>query len=161
MNNQFYLILGSNLGDRFQMLLAAEELIISKGIHIIRKSGIYESEPWGFESDQLFLNQVFLIECSLKPNDLLIILLNIEEKLGRKRSFNGYTSRNIDIDILYFNQDVYCDNNLIIPHPRLHLRDFTLRPLCEIAPDYIHPKFRVKNIDLLQNLNDLNPSRRV
>jgi len=161
MNNQFYLILGSNLGDRFQMLLAAEELIISKGIHIIRKSGIYESEPWGFESDQLFLNQVFLIECSLKPNDLLIILLNIEEKLGRKRSFNGYTSRNIDIDILYFNQEAYCDNNLIIPHPRLHLRDFTLRPLCVIAPDYIHPQFRVMNIDLLQNLNDLTPSRRV
>lgn len=161
MINQFYLILGTNLGDRFQMLLAAEELILSVGIKISLKSGIYESKPWGFESDQLFLNQVFAVECPFEPKDLLIKLLDIESKLGRVRSGGGYTSRNIDIDILYYNQEVYCDDSLTIPHPRLHLRDFTLRPLCEIAPDYTHPKFKLTNVELLRELNDPNPARRL
>ncbi|MDO8896412.1 MAG: 2-amino-4-hydroxy-6-hydroxymethyldihydropteridine diphosphokinase [Bacteroidales bacterium] len=149
------ILLGSNLGNREeQMELATAEILRLCG-ELLTKSSIYETMPWGFEDECDFLNQVIVIKTSLSPANLLHQLLEIETSLGRKRtSSNGYISRNIDIDILYYGSLVLETEKLSIPHPRLHLRRFTLVPLFEIVPDFIHPVLQKSHSELLQTLDD-------
>lgn len=147
MSNAF-ILLGSNMGDKKNMLLNAV-IDIKKIIgDIITKSSIYETEPWevdGFQES--YLNQVIQINTNLTAKNLLLELNKIEVKYGRHREIKN-SSRTLDLDILFFENQIINSNDLTIPHPRLHLRNFTLIPLMEIAPYFIHPKLN-KNIEEL------------
>jgi GTP cyclohydrolase-4 len=132
-----YLGLGSNLGDRKQNLAQALELL-SKQMVIEQVSFIYETEPVGYEEQPLFLNAVCRISTELKPRQILRLAKKIEAKLGRMPGFPN-APRTIDIDILFYGEEVLSSKELIIPHPRLAERAFVLVPLAEIAPDLVHP----------------------
>ncbi len=137
-----FLLLGSNLGDKVALLQQARELLGQHVGRIVQASSLYESEPWGFDSLDWFLNQAVLLETSLEPAALLAITQQIEKMLGRTRkSNNSYVSRTIDIDILFYDNQCVTTNKLVIPHPRLHERSFVLQPLCEIAAEWQHPVF--------------------
>ena len=135
------LLLGSNLGNR-QLVLHEARINISKNIgEIVRKSSVYETAPWGFNVSELFLNQVVEIKTPLQPDVLLTRLLEIETSMGRLRNRKTYQSRIIDLDILFYNDLVISEPDLVLPHPRLHLRRFTLIPLNELASELVHPVF--------------------
>ncbi len=156
MINEVFILLGSNQGDRERFLSLALEWIEDKGGTILKKSAIYETAPWGFETPDLFLNQVVEISTGHQPDALLEILLTIETQLGRIRPFDScgcsgdeaYSSRTIDLDILFYGPKLVFTDRLMIPHPRLHERRFCLVPLNEIAPGFIHPLLK-KSISLL------------
>jgi len=147
--NKVYLSLGTNLGDRIKLLAKATSLIKARIGMVIKSSSIYETEPWGFHSDNLFLNQVLLVETTSQPKIVLEEIQAIETEMGRTRKFPTYESRNIDIDILFYDDLIVKENSLEIPHPRLHERNFILIPFTEIAPEFIHPLFKL-NIKKLQ-----------
>ena len=151
-----FVLLGSNLGNRELLVNQACSMIEKSCGEIIEKSRIYESEPWGFESKQWFLNQVVKINTSLSPDELMKTLLSIEKDLGRDRNVphDGYVSRPMDLDILYFGDKVVDTEMVKAPHPRLHLRRFTLLPLCDIAPDFVHPSLKKTNRQLLEECRD-------
>ena len=151
-----FILLGSNMGNREELLNEAIEHIELRCGRVVLKSSLYESEPWGFDADVYFLNQAIAIESVLSPHDLLKELLTIEAELGRKRKENhiGYESRPIDLDIIYYDDIINNDEDLILPHPRLHLRRFVLMPICEIAPDFIHPILQETNSGLLERCED-------
>lgn len=151
-----FILLGSNLGEREKLLKTAIGMICERCGDVVAESCIYETEPWGFDSDNNFLNQVVKIRTDLKPHDLLEKLLLIEAELGRQRdeSVKGYSSRPMDLDVLYYDDMIIEDEALIVPHPRLHLRRFTLLPLCDIARDYIHPIMKKTNAELLERCTD-------
>lgn len=136
--NRVVLGLGSNIGDSLNYLSSAESLINNEIGVIVQSSAVYESEPWGFEAKQNFLNKVIIIETGQNPHLLLKNLLEIELRLGRART-KIYSSRTIDIDILFFNDFMIKEENLKIPHPLIAERRFVLEPLNEIIPDYRHP----------------------
>ncbi|MDR6807749.1 2-amino-4-hydroxy-6-hydroxymethyldihydropteridine diphosphokinase [Dyadobacter sp. BE34] len=150
---QVFLLLGSNLGDRPQVLAAAREAIAEQAGSITNQSAIYETAPWGITDQPAFLNQVLEITTSLLPEDLLRIILNIEHDLGRVR-YERWGARVIDIDILYFGQTVMDSARLTLPHPRIQDRRFVLAPLAEIAPDFIHPLFQKTSSQLLEQCPD-------
>ena len=155
--NKAYLLLGSNIGPRLGYMKEALKLIEETVGRIVRVSSVYESEPWGFKSEEHFLNCVVLLESTLTAEEMLRQILDIEKQLGRiRRKGAGYTSREIDIDMLYFNEEVIDIPGLQVPHPRLHERKFTLLPLAEIAPELVHPKLRKTNRELLEELDDLS-----
>ncbi len=138
--NTAIILQGSNAGDRLKMLQESREMIMDKIGILVNESSLYESEPWGFDSEVWFLNKVLHIETQLYAHQLLDALLEIEQKLGRVRhpSSNSYESRTIDLDILFFNDDVIHSQDLDVPHPKIHLRRFVLLPLFEILPDWYH-----------------------
>lgn len=135
-----YLGLGTNIGDKkFNLRQAFIEIELSIGT-ILESSSFYESEPWGFESENIFLNAVIVVDTNFTPLELLEQLKAIERKMGRiEKNKSGYADRIIDIDILFFNNEVIHSPILTIPHKFLHKRDFVLFPLLEITPDYVHP----------------------
>ncbi|MEG2336489.1 MAG: 2-amino-4-hydroxy-6-hydroxymethyldihydropteridine diphosphokinase [Bacteroidales bacterium] len=140
MKNIAYILLGSNLGDSRTICEQACLAISNQIGNIQKKSNFYISEAWGFKADTLFYNQVIEIETQLLPQTLLQQLLAIETDFGRTRSqAKGYQSRTLDLDILFYNQEIICTENLSIPHPLLHKRLFTLIPLAEISPNLQHP----------------------
>jgi len=164
MTDGIYLLLGSNLGDRRKKISAAGELISQLVGKIIKYSGIYESAAWGKISQPAFLNQVVEVSTKLTPYNLLTTLHQIENNLGRVRR-EKWAERVIDIDILYYNALIIKEQSLIIPHPEITTRRFTLVPLVEIANDFVHPELLKSNAKLLlacsDNLNVtlLNTSR--
>lgn len=146
-----YIGIGSNLGNRQKNCFRAVEIFEKRGIKVQKKSSLYETEPWGVKDQPRFINMVVQIETTLKPNDLLRLLKDIEREIGRQNSFR-WGPRMIDLDILLFNALVLNEENLQIPHPYLHEREFVLRPLNEIAPDVIHPVFHMSIDKLTQNM---------
>ena len=154
--NKIFLLLGSNIEPRIKYLDEAEQKINDIVGNIVQKSEIYESEPLGFSANQTFINRVLLISSRLSSVNVLNNIYTIEKELGRTRSATGYSSRTIDIDILYFNDEIISTEKLIVPHPRLHERRFTLRPLVDIAPDFIHPVLNIDNNKLLQLCPDVS-----
>ena len=138
-----YLLLGSNRGNKTLFLEKAVERLNSISLMPVISSSLFESEPWGFNANEWFLNKAVLIETDLSPEVLLSQILNIEKELGRVRGNmkEGYESREIDIDILLYDNLVHESEILSIPHPRMHLRKFVLEPLMEIAPNIVHPLF--------------------
>jgi len=134
-----FLLLGSNRGERSVLLARARKLIAELAGRVLRVSAVYESEPWGFEDETLFLNQVVEIKTELAAEDLLTCLLEIEKQLGRVRQGSGYGARTMDIDILFYGSQIISTARLTVPHPRLHERRFTLVPLAEIAIAFVHP----------------------
>ena len=159
---EVFLLLGGNQGDRRDFLSRALEMISENAGTILNKSNVYETEPWGFKDPNPFLNQVVEISTDYNPAELLEQLLTIETQLGRIRPFNScgcsdqgcYTGRTIDLDILFYGQKLVFTDRLMIPHPRLHERRFSLIPLNEIAPDFIHPLLKKSISVLLQGCTD-------
>lgn len=149
------ILLGANLGDKKQMFAQVETHITDNIGNCIKKSALYSSKAWGFESDDLFYNQVLIVETEYSAHDTLLRCQAVENKCGRVRHEQaGYESRTIDIDILYFNNDIIETDDLTIPHPLLHKRKFALVPLCEVLPEYIHPILLTSNKNLLANCED-------
>ena len=146
-----YIGIGSNLGDREKNCTRAIELLEKKGITVKKKSSLYKTEPWGIKDQPEFLNMAIEIETYLKPRELLGFLKQIEAEIGREKSYK-WGPRLIDLDILLFDDIILDEDNLKIPHPLMHKRDFVLRPLQEIAPDIIHPSFKMNIGKLLQKL---------
>ncbi len=134
-----YLSLGTNLGDRRQNLKSALELIGSKVGTVVSASDIIETDPWGFESPNPFLNMVVKVETDLKPLEVLDVTQEIERQLGRAtKSVNGeYHDRLIDIDILLYDDLVMDTPELTIPHPLMYERKFVMEPLAQIAPELV------------------------
>jgi 2-amino-4-hydroxy-6-hydroxymethyldihydropteridine diphosphokinase len=132
------LLLGTNLGDRLDHLDKASAYIEQNAGNILKKSSVYETAPWGIKEQDNFLNSAVLINTILPPKYLLDQLLSIEKKLGRERK-EKWGPRIIDIDILYYNNDIVNKTDLKIPHPFLQDRRFSLVALNEISPDWEHP----------------------
>jgi len=151
--NKAILLLGSNLGDRTLLINDAISHISKLGA-ISLKSSIYESEAWGFESNENFLNIAIEIQTEYEALDLLKELQSIENKMGRIRNSKGYSSRTMDIDILFFNSEMINNDILIVPHPRLHERMFTLKCLMDIVPEYNHPTLGKSIIELTKECTD-------
>ena len=166
-----YVLFGSNMvlqrglgtSDKNQIFDLACHLIINRCGHVVKVSSSYESEPWGFEAEEWFLNRVIVVETELAPEEMLRQLLDIEKELGRIRhpEKQGYTSRTADLDLLYYGDHIIHTDILTVPHPRLHLRRFALVPMCEVAPDYVHPILQMTQTDLLQQCPDDGIVRRV
>jgi 2-amino-4-hydroxy-6-hydroxymethyldihydropteridine diphosphokinase len=152
--NRLYILLGGNLGDKQKVFSETRERLNKLLGEITSRSAIYETEPWGFESSDLFWNQVLEITTNLSPEEVLWQTQQTELELGRIRKFNQYNSRIIDIDILFYGDQVINQQNLIIPHPRIQERKFALIPLCEIAANLIHPIFQKSIIRLLEECTD-------
>jgi 2-amino-4-hydroxy-6-hydroxymethyldihydropteridine diphosphokinase len=174
--NEVFILLGSNRGDRVGFISRALDMIEIQAGTVCKRSSLYETEPWGFDDATHFLNQVVEIETNLDPEKLLGQLLTIEVKLGRIRPFEGcgcgipasfaagnnsgnveapvYAGRTIDLDILFYGQQLVFTDTLMIPHPRLHERKFTLVPLNEIAAEFMHPLLKKSVSGLLLDCND-------
>ena len=145
--------MGSNQGNRKEFLKRTIAMVHQLVGSVSKCSAIYETEAWGFESDQTFLNQAIEISTLLPPGKLLNTCLKIESKLGRIRRTTS-NNRVIDIDILLYGNKIVRQKKCTIPHPRLHLRNFTLVPLQEIAPEVKHPEFGLTISELLKLSTD-------
>ena len=151
--NKVYLLLGANIGNPNKQLEDAKVEIEDRIGRITRQSKIYESEAWGVENQPVFLNQVIFLETDFSANKVLNEILKIEILLGRIRG-QRWGSRIIDIDILYYNEDIIHTEDLQVPHPYIQERNFTLIPLVEIAAEYSHPIFKKSNKELLEESTD-------
>jgi len=151
--NYVYLLIGGNMGDRMANLTKASNKLNIECGSITSSSSIYETEAWGYKEQPAFLNQALIIETSLNAEKLLAAILKIEIDLGRKREI-PLGPRIIDIDIIYFNDEIIRSSNLTIPHPSMAERKFVLTPLAEIAPAYIHPILLKTNEVLLKDCGD-------
>ena len=140
MVHRLYLHTGTNLGEREANLRRANELIEKEIGPIAKASSIYRTQAWGITQQPDFLNQALCVMTTLEPEEVLDRILQIEKKMGRKRVVK-WGERLIDIDILFYDQLKLETENLVIPHPHMHYRNFVLIPLAEIAPDLIHPHF--------------------
>ena len=133
-----HLLLGSNLGNRKEILDKAIELIIQKIGVIVSQSKDYETKPWGVTDQPDFLNLAITIHTKLKPLEILEQTQAIENQLGRVRK-EKWGARLIDIDLMFYGNEIIDEPNLKVPHPLMQERDFALIPLAEIAPDFVHP----------------------
>ena len=151
--NGIYLLLGSNLGDSVKMLSRAIEEIRMHIGTIVKTSSIYKTSAWGIEDQPDFLNQALEVDSDLNPQMLLDKINEIELQLGRIR-YEKWHERIIDIDILYYGDQIVNNPGLSIPHPENQNRNFVLAPMAEIAPQFIHPILRLTQISLLKNSRD-------
>lgn len=158
-----YIILGSNIGDKKNYIDKAC-IEIEKVIgNIELYSSYYQTSPWGFESNDEFLNRAITVCSTLDPNEIMTILLEIEGDLGRVRSDAGagYQSRTIDLDILLIDDLIINNELLVVPHPRMTERKFVLVPLAEIAGGFIHPEKRISVNKLLSICEDVEDVTKV
>ena len=152
-NHTAYLLLGSNLGNRKQQLEEAKINLEREGAAINSYSAYYETEPWQAEGQANYLNQALCINTAADPLELLALTQNIEIKQGRTNKKSNQ-ARTLDIDILLYDNEVMESEQLTIPHPRMHLRNFTLIPLMEIAGEVIHPKLHKSIEELYEMCSD-------
>lgn len=145
-----YLALGTNIGNKRRNMITAAALLAERAGDVLALSGFYETEPWGFQSENTFLNAALRLETSLSPLELLKATQQIEAEMGRTQKSNGtYHDRIIDIDILLYDDLILQTPELTLPHPLMHERLFVMEPLAEIAPNVIHPVFKKPVISLL------------
>jgi len=150
-----YLLLGGNIGEVKSRFNQAIERIDRPEIKVNQLSKVYQSEPWGFDAEDIFYNQAVEVKTTLTAHELLQVALTVEADLGRIRSNNDrYESRLIDIDILLFGNEVVVSQRLTVPHPRLHERNFALVPLADIAANVIHPKLKLPIATLVEQSVD-------
>ena len=170
------LLTGGNLGEVVQTLATARRKLAERAGREVAASKLYESEPWGFEAPERFLNQVLVLDTPLEPEQLLDYCQQIEQEGGRVRPqpqtqvlqnvegqsvadepnspLRQYSSRSLDIDILFYGDQVINTPRLQIPHPLLHRRGFVLRPLAEVLPDFVHPVLHKTVSQLLDELKE-------
>lgn len=163
MMERCFILFGSNMGDKNKIYAQACLLINNRCGRIVAQSHAYESEPWGFETKEWFLNRLIVVETELEPEGMMRQLLDIEAELGRVRhpEAGGYTSRTVDLDILYYGSRIVLTDSLTIPHPRLHQRRFALLPLCEVVPEFVHPAFNLTQTELLKRCFDFSEVRKI
>ena len=153
MTNSTYLLIGGNLNNRLQNLATAKAYIENELGKIIKASSIYETASWGITAQPDFLNQVLLVKTKFSAEETMQIIFFIENKMGRVRTLKN-ASRIIDIDILFFNDEIIHNQNLTIPHAEIQNRKFVLIPLNEIAPNFLHPVFKQSIKNLLSTSKD-------
>ena len=154
-----YLGLGSNMGERAENISFGLRLL-SQSVHLDSVSSMYETEPQEYRKQDRFLNLVCKAKTTLSPIQMLVRAKSVEVKVGRVPTFR-YGPRVLDIDVLLYGDQVIDTAELTVPHPRMTERAFVLVPLLEIAPDLLHPKQRLKFIDLLDAMNDVHGVRLV
>jgi len=159
--NVAFLCLGGNMGDRLANLKRAKELISEERLIITAESSVYETQAWGTENSPDYYNQCIKISTELTAEQLMELLLTIEKKMGRVRSDNRNQSRTMDIDILLFEHETINSEHLTIPHPRLHLRQFVLKPLNEIASELMHPLLQKNIAQLLNECTDTLTAKKI
>jgi 2-amino-4-hydroxy-6-hydroxymethyldihydropteridine diphosphokinase len=158
--SKLFIGVGSNKGDRNEYIKRAlEHLEKDEEIKILKKSSIIETEPAGNPEQDKFLNMVIELETFLDPYTLFRRLKNIERYLGRQEPHEKWSPREIDLDILLFDDLIIKGKNLIIPHTLMHERDFVLRPLCEIAPDVVHPGLNKTAKEMLEDIDKPHDSK--
>ena len=133
-----YVGLGSNLGDKASNIRKALDMLNTDGVSVLAESSFYETEPEGYEDQDWFINAVAQIETNLSPDELLKLFKGIEKAIGRTKTIR-WGPREIDLDLLLYDQVCLSSPDLVIPHPRMHLRAFVLVPLAEIGADVLHP----------------------
>lgn len=152
-----YISLGSNKGDRIGYVQQAASLLgMDEKITIVRSSAFYETEPWNMNTKTWFVNAIVEIKTQYSPHELLETCQRIERQLGReyKTVQNNYEDRTIDIDILFYNNDVINEPDLVIPHKYVHLRAFNLVPMMELNADFIHPVINKTIVDMHSDLEN-------
>lgn len=152
--HKVFLGIGGNIGNKHNNFDKVIKIIENELGLIAKSSSIYETPPWGFKTKDNFWNQVLLIKTNFPPNELLERIHKIEKQFGRKREGTNYNSREMDIDILYYDDEFIESESLIVPHPKMHLRKFVLVPLNEIAPNFKHPLLRFTSLQMLENCKD-------
>ncbi len=159
--HQVFLGTGGNIGNKHDNFDKVYTFIKNELGAIVKSSAVYETPPWGFDAKENFWNMVLIIETELSATELLGKINNIENRFGRTRDGVNYKSREMDIDILYFNDEIINTENLIIPHPLLHKRLFVLVPLAEIAPKFVHPVLKLTSVELLNICEDKSGIKKV
>ena len=151
--NTVYLLLGSNMGDSEQMLTVATNMIEKNIGKLTKSSSIYRTAAWGNEDQPDFLNQIIIISSSLSSSNVLKEIFVIEKEMGRVRTTKN-AARVIDIDMLFFNDEIIQTETLTVPHPQIQNRRFVLVPLAEISPDFQHPLLKKSSLELLSICSD-------
>lgn len=151
--NKIFLITGGNVGNRKKNLEMASGLIEEQIGKIIKSSKIYQTDAWGITDQAPFYNQVHIVESKFSAKEIIHKILRIEEKMGRIRTTKN-AARIIDIDILFFDDEIINESDLIIPHPEISNRRFVLIPLHELVPEMIHPVFKKSIHELLTATKD-------
>ena len=151
--NTIYLLLGSNIGDAVAHLSSAKKYIEKEIGAIIKFSGIYKTAAWGNENQPDFLNQILIVHTRFTAQQTITKILSIEKEIGRMRSKKN-APRIIDIDILFFNNEIIRSTDLIVPHPEIQNRRFVLVPLNELSPEIIHPVLQKTIFELLEDCVD-------
>ena len=155
--HQVFLSIGGNLNnteEKFERLFSLLQERVGK---ITLESSYYQSDAWGFESEYPFINIALEIQTELSPFELLQETQSIEKELGREeKTTTSYQDRTMDIDIIFYDNEIIKTSNLEIPHPKMHLRDFVLTPLNEICPNFIHPILKKNIAELKKTTNDIN-----
>ena len=159
--HQVFLGTGGNIGNKHDNFDKVYTFIKNELGTIVKSSAVYETPPWGFEATEKFWNTVLIIETELSATELLSKINNIENRFGRTRDGLNYKSREMDVDILYFNYEIINTENLTIPHPLLHKRLFVLVPLAEIAPKFVHPVLKLTSFEMLNNCEDKSVIRKI
>jgi 2-amino-4-hydroxy-6-hydroxymethyldihydropteridine diphosphokinase len=154
--NKVFLLIGGNMGDRLQNLHQAITLLSEAVGPVIQQSAVYETAAWGKTDQPAFLNQALLLKTRLSAQELIIAALLVEEQMGRHR-MEKFGPRVIDIDIMFYNEDVIDEAHLTIPHPQMQNRRFALVPLNELAPLYVHPVLNKTVEELLLECKDELP----
>ena len=158
MKQEVILLLGSNMGNREELLQQACMELASEVGTLLHSSALYETEPWGFEAEHNFLNQVITLYSEFDAHTILNKTQQIEARAGRIRSADGhYISRTLDIDILFFGNHIIDTPDLQVPHPHLHKRRFTLIPLADHHAKLVHPTFEKPISQLLDTCPDTLP----
>ncbi|MRG43699.1 2-amino-4-hydroxy-6-hydroxymethyldihydropteridine diphosphokinase [Chitinophaga sp. SYP-B3965] len=155
--NTAILLIGGNMGDRPKFLQQAVALIAARAGHILKESTMYETAPWGDVQQPDYLNQALVLETTMEAPALLDVLLEIEKEIGRVRR-QKWGSRVIDIDMIFFNQEVITLPQLKVPHPQMQNRRFVLAPLQEIIPLWVHPILQLTVNQLLEACPDPLPA---
>ena len=151
--NTVYLLLGSNMGNSEQMLSLSTNMIERNIGELTKSSAIYRTAAWGNEDQRDFLNQIIIISSSLSSSAVLKEIFVIEKEMGRVRTTKN-AARVIDIDMLFFNDEIIQTENLTVPHKQIQNRRFVLVPLAEISPDFQHPLFKKSSLELLSICSD-------
>jgi 2-amino-4-hydroxy-6-hydroxymethyldihydropteridine diphosphokinase len=159
LNTLAYLLLGSNLGDRAARLAQARHDLAATAGRLVATSALYETAAWGLEDQPAFLNQVLVVETELAALPLLAACLAAEQEQGRERLVR-WAARTLDVDILFFGQEIIAAPTLTVPHPALPSRRFALMPLAEVAPQLVHPQLHRTVAELLASCPDPLPVQR-
>ena len=157
---------GSNAPDRDNVLCRTAEILSRRVGEVERASQIYGSEPWGFHAEEMFANQALILQTALTPIEVLDEALATEQEVGRDRAreqaekeITGerYASRVVDVDVMFYDEEIIDTPRLKVPHPLLHVREFALEPLCEIMGDYRHPVLGKRLGTIYEELKGIGP----